>query len=243
MDLTKAQWDFQNDGEFLLVDKPLDWSSFDVVKKIKRLFDVRRVGHAGTLDPKASGLLIVCTGRKTKTLDSFQAYEKEYVGTFELGVRTPSFDSETDVTEKKDYTSVDRAALEQAMTRFVGTLRQKPPMFSASKFEGTPLYILARRGAVVERQEKEIRVREFTITSLASPIVEFRIVCSKGTYVRTLIDDLGLALGCGCTLRSLRRTRIGPYTVEDALSIDDLAKLSGTLERNKQVYEIGEPAS
>ncbi len=244
MDLTKTQWDFQNAGEFFLVDKPLDWSSFDVVKKIKNLFNVRRVGHAGTLDPKASGLLIVCTGRKTKTLDSYQACEKEYTGIFELGVRTPSFDSETNVTETRDFSFVDKQLLECTLKKFVGKLRQRPPMYSASKFDGTPLYILARKGASVDRPEKEIHVSEFSATGFASPMVEFRIVCSKGTYVRTLVDDVGLALGCGCTLRSLRRTRIGPYKVGDALKIEDLAKLSRSLkDRSEQVYEVGEPAS
>ena len=241
---SKNEWDFQNAGEFLLVDKPLDWSSFDVVKKIKVLFGVRRVGHAGTLDPKASGLLIICTGRKTKTLDSYQAFEKEYTGSFELGVRTPSCDSETMVVESRDFSFVSRQLLDETAMKFVGRLLQKPPMYSAAKFDGKPLYVFARKGATVDRPEKEIEVSNFSITGFTSPLVEFRIVCSKGTYVRTLVDDLGRELGCGCTLRSLRRTRIGAYKVEDALSIEDLVGLGRLLkERSEQVYEVREPAA
>lgn len=244
MDRTKDQWDFQNIGEFLLVDKPLDWSSFDVVKKIKVLFHVRRVGHAGTLDPKASGLLIVCTGRKTKTLDSYQAFEKEYTGSFELGVRTPSCDSETRVMESKDFSFVTRQLLDRTLLKFIGKLRQKPPMYSASKFDGKPLYIFARKGTTVDRPEKDIEVSEFSITDFTGALVEFKIVCSKGTYVRTLVDDLGLELGCGCTLRSLRRTRIGPFKVEDALSIEDLVRLGRTVKEGSElVYEVGEPSA
>lgn len=243
MDISKAQWDFEESGEFLLVDKPIDWSSFDVVKKIKVLFNVRRVGHAGTLDPKATGLLIICTGKKTKTLDSFQMEQKEYTGSFELGVRTPSFDSETAVIETKDFTHVSRELLDAAIRKFIGRIWQTPPMYSAAKIDGKPLYLYARKGKSVERLPKEIVISDFTVTGFSLPMVEFKVVCSKGTYIRTLVEDLGVQLGCGCTLRSLRRTRIGPYRVEDALSIDDLVTLRRTIEsRHEQHYEVSEPA-
>ena len=229
MDLSKINWDFQESGELLLVDKPLDWSSFDVVKKIKILFNVKRVGHAGTLDPKATGLLIICTGRKTKTLDSFQNEQKEYTGSFELGARTPSFDSETQVIETKAFSHISQDLLDGAVKKFTGKIWQKPPMYSAAKFDGKPLYLYARKGKSVDRLAKEIEISDFRITGLSPPIVNFKVVCSKGTYVRTLVEDLGIELGCGCTLRSLRRTRIGNYSVEDALSIEDLVTLRRTI--------------
>ena len=243
MEPTKIDWDFQEDGEFLLVDKPLDWSSFDVVKKIKVLFNVRRVGHAGTLDPKATGLLIICTGRKTKTLDSFQLEEKEYSGIFELGSRTPSFDSETQVIETNDYTSVTEDVLDQAIKKFTGKIWQTPPMYSAAKIDGKPLYLYARKGKTVERSVREIEIFDFRVTRFSPPMVEFNVVCSKGTYIRTLVEDIGIELACGCTLRSLRRTRIGAYRVEKAMSIDDLIALRQTLgSRLQQHYEVSEPA-
>jgi tRNA pseudouridine55 synthase len=241
--LIKDHWDFEDVGEFLLVDKPFDWSSFDVVKKIKVLFKLRKVGHAGTLDPKATGLLIICTGRKTKTLDSFQLEEKEYSGSFELGARTPSSDSETQVIETREFSNVSQEIVEQALTKFTGKIWQTPPMYSAAKFEGKPLYRYARKGKSVERTAKEIEVIDFRITKFAPPMVDFNVVCSKGTYIRTLVEDLGLELGCGCTLRSLRRTRIGGYRVEDAMSIPDLVTLRQTLEnRRQQHHEVSEPA-
>jgi tRNA pseudouridine55 synthase len=243
MEPSKIQWDFQDNGEFLLVDKPLDWSSFDVVKKIKVLFSVRRVGHAGTLDPKATGLLIICTGKKTKTLDSFQSEEKEYTGSFELGVRTASFDSETQVLETKDFAHVTENVLDLAVKRFTGKILQTPPMFSAAKIDGKPLYLYARKGKSVDRAAREIEIHDFQITGFFPPMVDFKVICSKGTYIRTLVEDLGRELGCGCTLRSLRRTRIGTHRVEDAMSIEDLMVLRQALEsRAPQSYEVSEPA-
>lgn len=237
------RWDFQENGEMLLVDKPLDWTSFDVVKKIRSLFNVRKVGHAGTLDPKATGLLIVCTGKQTKTLDLFLNAEKEYTGTFELGVRTPSCDSETEVIETKSYAHVTPKLLDQAITKFKGKVLQTPPMYSAAKKDGKPLYWYARDGKNVERSAREIEVMDFRITKCSFPMIDFTVVCSKGTYIRTLIDDLGVELGCGCTLRSLRRIRIGSYNVEHAMTIQDLMSLRQTLEsRYRQHDEVGQPA-
>ena len=243
MDPSNHLWDFQGEGEFLLVDKPIDWTSFDVIKKIKVLFNVKRVGHAGTLDPKATGLLIICTGNKTKSLDSFQNEQKEYTGTFEVGARTPSFDSETAVIETRDFSHVDAELLEHAIRTFIGTILQTPPMYSAAKVDGKPLYVYARRGKNVDRSPKEVTIHDFQITGMSLPMVNFKIVCSKGTYVRTLAEDLGKELGCGCTLRSLRRTQIGSWRVENAYSIGDLINLRRTLEsRREQPHEIGEPA-
>jgi tRNA pseudouridine55 synthase len=240
----KTLQDFREEGEILLIDKPLDWTSFDVVRKVRNLFGVKKVGHAGTLDPKATGLLIVCTGRKTRAINTFVVDEKEYVGSFELGVRTPSLDSETDVSEKREYTHISKEMLEEAAGQFVGTISQKPPMYSAAKTGGKPLYAYARKGEIVERLSREVEIREFGITEFASPMVHFRVVCSKGTYVRTLVDDLGMALGCGCTLRSLRRVRIGAYSVGDALGIEDLVSLRKTLEgSDRMAYEVSESAS
>ncbi len=237
------KWDFRETGEVLLVDKPVDWTSFDVVKKIRVLFDVHRVGHAGTLDPKATGLLIVCTGRMTKSILTFQETEKEYTGTFELGVMTPSFDSETEVTERRDYSHVTVEQLERSTKHFVGRTLQTPPMFSATKFDGRPLYAYARKGEVVERAAREISITDFALTGVRLPFVDFRVVCSKGTYIRALIADVGNELGCGCTLRSLRRTRIGTFKVEDAMTIEDLKRLRQSLDLGQHThYEVGEPA-
>lgn len=210
------------DGEVLLIDKPLDWTSFDVVKRIRWTFQLRKAGHAGTLDPKASGLLIVCTGKMTKEIDRFVGLEKEYLGTLELGVRTPSHDSETEVFERRPHEHVSRLQVEEVVKSFLGRQFQTPPMYSAVKHRGRPLYKLARRGRSVEREAKEIEVREYEILRFDPPFADFRIVCSKGTYIRSLVDDAGVKLGCGATLRSLRRTRIGPYHVSDAMTIERL---------------------
>jgi tRNA pseudouridine55 synthase len=211
-----------NGGEILLVDKPKEWTSFDVVHAVRRLLRVRKAGHAGTLDPNATGLLIICTGTKTKSVETFIAYEKEYTGTMELGVRTDSFDSEGAVVARHPWEGVSEGALRVEVARMEGRQMQVPPMYSAAKVAGKPLYRYARKGRTVERTAREIDVKEFTVTALRLPFVDFRIRCSKGTYVRSLVEDLGLHLGCGATLRELRRTRIGPYEVADALTIEDL---------------------
>lgn len=211
-----------DNGEILLIDKPLDWTSFDVVKRIRWTFGVKKAGHAGTLDPKATGLLIVCTGKKTKEIDRFVGLEKEYRGTMELGVRTPSHDSETEVVERREIQGVTLETLQSVAGEFVGKQLQTPPMYSAVKLRGKPLYKYARRGKSVEREPKEIEIVEFEVTKFEPPFAEFRVVCSKGTYIRSLVDDVGQRLGCGATLRSLRRLRIGPYHVDRALTIEEL---------------------
>lgn len=232
---TNDSWDFNGAGEMLLVDKPLDWTSFHVVKKVRFLFQASKVGHAGTLDPKATGLLIVCTGKKTKTFDQFVGLEKEYIGTFELGIRTPSYDTETEIIERKDFSGVTLDQLKEAASRFVGKQLQKPPMYSAAKYNGKPLYKFARKGRTVERQAKEIEITQFEIVSFALPMVEFRVVCSKGTYIRSLVDDLGQVLNCGAVLKSLRRTRIGGFHVNDALSIEELERLCDRVRGQKRL--------
>jgi len=243
MEWSKDKWDFQEEGETLFVDKPLDWTSFDVVKKIKTLFNVRKVGHAGTLDPKATGLLIVCTGKKTKSLDSYLDVAKEYTGAFELGVRTPSFDSETKVYEVGDFSHVTPQLLERTIKQFTGKIMQKPPMYSAVKIEGRPLYLYARKGKSINRSAREVEILDFRVTRFSPPLIDFDIICSKGTYIRTLVEDLGIALGCGCTLRSLRRTRIGSVRVEDAMTIDDLISLRDANFGNRQLHhEVSQPA-
>jgi tRNA pseudouridine55 synthase len=206
----------------LLIDKPLDWTSFDVVKKVRFTFQTRKVGHAGTLDPKATGLLIVCTGKRTKEIDQFVGLEKEYTGTLELGIRTPSFDSETEVSERGDSSAITDEAIFAAVAQMIGTQLQMPPMYSALKYGGRPLYRYARAGKTVVREPREILVSAFAIEAIRRPYVDFRVVCSKGTYVRTLVDDIGQKLGCGASLSALRRTRIGQFHVDDATTIEQL---------------------
>jgi len=235
----KIAWDFHDQGETLLVDKPRDWSSFDVVKKIRSLFHIRKVGHAGTLDPGATGLLIVCTGKQTKKMSLFVDMEKEYEGSFLLGVRTPSCDSETEVSERKDASYVTQELLVATIESFLGRQDQIPPMYSATKYGGSPLYLIARQGKTVERASKEIEIKEFQIVEYEQQLLKFRIVCSKGTYIRTLIDDLGMKLGCGATLQELRRTRIGAHSVKNAFSIEELIELRDILDRRQhRAYEV-----
>jgi tRNA pseudouridine55 synthase len=213
------------EDRLLLIDKPADWTSFDVVHRLRSLLHVRKVGHAGTLDPKATGLMLVCTGRWTKRIEEFVSYEKEYEGTLELGVRTDTFDSEGNVLEVRDAGRVTEEQLRSAARHMIGVQEQVPPMFSAVKYQGKPLYEYARRGKTVPRTARVIEVFEFDITRVAMPFADFRTVCSKGTYVRSLIDALGQRLECGATLRSLRRTRIGPYHIAQALTIEQVADL------------------
>ena len=217
-----SERDALTEGQMLLIDKPLDWTSFDVVKKVRATFKMRKVGHAGTLDPKATGLLIVCTGKCTKEIDQFVGLEKEYTGTFELGIRTPSFDSETAVSERCDFSAVTDEAVHAVIEQMIGVQMQLPPMYSALKYGGRPLYRYARAGRTVVHEPREIFISAFVVEAIRRPVVDFRVVCSKGTYVRTLVDDIGQKLGCGASLISLRRTRIGQYHVNDATTIEQL---------------------
>lgn len=219
-------WDFNGKGEVFLVDKPIDWTSFDVVKRIRSAQHIQKIGHAGTLDPKATGLLILCTGPKTKSIVSFVSLEKEYIGTMEIGVKTASFDSESPVIEEADYSAVTEEMVRNTATSFLGIQDQIPPMFSAVKVKGKPLYKYARKGKTVERSPKQIEVRDFTVTNIQLPYIGFRIVCSKGTYIRSLVDDFGRKLNCGATLRSLKRTRIGNHALGDAFDVSTFLNVS-----------------
>lgn len=217
--------DFEK-GEVLLVDKPLDWTSFDVVHRVRDLFHVKKVGHAGTLDPKATGLLILCTGKKTKEINSFTGQEKEYEGIMQLGATTASFDSETPEEEQKDCLSIGKKQVVEVFSSFIGLQLQVPPMYSAVKYGGKPLYKYARKGRSLEREPREITVSEFALIKMELPYLHFRVVCSKGTYIRSLVDECGRKLGCGAYLKELRRTRIGNLSLDQALHIEDLYSLS-----------------
>ena len=226
-DLTPAPapaFDFEA-GEVLLVDKPLTWSSFDVVRKVKNTLRIKKIGHAGTLDPLATGLLILCTGKKTKEIDQIQAQEKEYTGTFRLGQTTASFDLETPVDAELPYAHLTEAEIRAATVQFIGLLDQTPPLFSAVKVNGERAYEVARRGGEAEIKSKQITIREFELTRIALPEVDFRVSCTKGTYIRSLARDFGAALGCGAHLTKLVRTRIGEYQLADALTMQAVEAL------------------
>lgn len=223
--------DFQK-GRVLLVDKPLEWTSFDVVNKLrgtlqhlkdkegKKPFKKIKVGHAGTLDPLATGLLIVCTGAATKTIDRLMGLEKEYTGTFFIGASTPSFDKETEVNSKFDTSHITDEILENTTQQFTGTLLQIPPAHSATIISGERAYEKARRGEEVIMPAKQITISAFEIVKVEMPIVHFKVVCSKGTYIRSLANDFGQALQSGAYLNSLCRTRIGDLTLSNAKSVD-----------------------
>ncbi len=224
MDASFPPFDFET-GEVLLLDKPLTWTSFDVVRKVKNTLRIKKIGHAGTLDPLATGLLILCTGKKTKEIDLIQAQEKEYTGTFRLGQTTPSFDLETPVDVELPFEHLSEAAVRAATAPFTGLVEQTPPLFSAVKVNGERAYEVARRGEEAVIKSKQVTIKEFEITRLALPEVDFRVVCSKGTYIRSLARDFGAALGCGAHLTKLVRTRIGNYQLAEALNIEQLEAL------------------
>lgn len=207
------------EGKVILIDKPLQWTSFDVVKKIRILTGVSKVGHAGTLDPLATGLLIVCTGKFTKRINEFMAAEKEYTGSFTLGSVTPTYDLESEPVFQSDSDHLSKEMIIDATRKFIGEIFQIPPAHSAIKKGGTPSYILARKGKEVNLEPRKISISKFEITEITLPNVNFRVVCSTGTYIRSLAFDFGNALGCGGYLSSLRRTRIGEFTVGQAESI------------------------
>ncbi|WP_375417770.1 tRNA pseudouridine(55) synthase TruB [uncultured Hymenobacter sp.] len=208
------------EGEILLLDKPLTWTSFDVVRKVKNALRIAKIGHAGTLDPLATGLLILCTGKKTKQIDLIQAQEKEYAGTFRLGQTTPSFDLETAVDAEQPFAHLTAAEIEAAAASFLGVIEQTPPLFSAVKVDGRRAYELARKGETeTVIKSKTVEIKTFELTRIALPEIDFRVVCSKGTYIRSLARDLGAALGCGAHLTHLVRTRIGAFRLEDALTL------------------------
>jgi tRNA pseudouridine55 synthase len=206
----------------LLINKPLGWTSFDVVNKLRHKLKIKKIGHAGTLDPLATGLLIICTGRMTKRIDEFQAQEKEYTGTFTLGQTSASYDLETEISQQQDISFLDDHSINEATKRFIGTIQQVPPRHSAIRINGKRAYALARNGKDPELKPREVFIKEFVVTKIEKPEVEFRIVCSKGTYIRSLARDFGEALGTVALLSELCRTRIGEFKLSDALSIDQV---------------------
>jgi len=223
--MIRTEEDFKN-GQVLLIDKPLEWTSFQVVNKlrwhIKQRFKLKKikVGHAGTLDPLATGLLIICTGKQTKEIHTYQGQKKEYTGTFSIGATTPSYDLETEVNETFSTNHITEALLKETTKQFLGEIWQKPPIFSAIKKDGKRLYELARKGETTEIKARAVTVSEFEITNINLPKVDFRVVCSKGTYIRSLAYDFGKALHSGAHLSALRRTKIGDFSVEKSASIE-----------------------
>lgn len=217
--------DYQN-GKVLLIDKPLNWTSFQVVNKlrweIKRAFKLKKikVGHAGTLDPLATGLLVICTGKMTKQIDTFQAQTKEYTGTIVLGSTTPSYDLETDINKTFPTEHITSELIKETTKQFVGDIQQYPPIFSAIKKDGKRLYEHARAGSEVKIEPRNITIDAFEITNISGLEVDFKVVCSKGTYIRSLANDFGKALQSGAHLSALRRTKIGDFNVIDAVSIE-----------------------
>jgi tRNA pseudouridine55 synthase len=210
------------DGGILLVDKPLDWTSFDVIRSLRKPLGVRKMGHAGTLDPLATGLLILASQRCTKDIERYQAQRKTYIGTIAFGGETASYDAATPVTNERLLGTLMVDDVVAATAAFTGDIEQLPPMYSAVKVDGKRLYTSARKGEEVPREPRHVSVYEFTITGGTLPLLAFRIQCSKGTYVRSLAHDLGQKLGCGAWLAGLRRTAIGEYSVDDAWSVERL---------------------
>jgi len=209
-------------GQTLLIDKPLQWTSFDVVAKIRNTSKVKKIGHAGTLDPLATGLLILCTGKATKTIADLQVQDKSYTLTFCLGAITASYDAEMPPTNFIDPSSIQPQQVALAMQSFWGLQQQIPPAFSAIKKNGKPAYLAARKGIDIKLEPREIRIDTFELTHWESPQeVHAKVVCSKGTYIRSLVHDLGQLLGCGAYLTGLRRTHIGEYSVENAFNLEN----------------------
>lgn len=227
------------EGQLLLVNKPYNWTSFDVVGKLRNSFKPLKlkVGHAGTLDPLATGLLIICTGKMTKQIDSFQAQEKEYTGTLVLGASTPSYDMETDTDQEFDISDITEEQIKNACKQFIGDIQQYPPAHSAIKIDGERLYEKARRGEEVELRSRNVTITEFEITGIALPEINFRVVCSKGTYIRSLVNDFGKALNNGAYLSKLTRTRSGDYKVEDAWEVMELVTAIRELKITSSIIE------
>ena len=218
------------EGQVLLIDKPLHWTSFQAVNKlrweIRQAFNIKKikVGHAGTLDPLATGLLVICTGKMTKQINTFQGQEKEYTGTFVLGSTTPSYDLETEIDNTYPTDHITEMLIHDTTKQFIGKIEQFPPVFSAIKKDGKRLYELARAGEEVEIKSRQVEITEFEITQISNLELQFRVVCSKGTYIRSLAHDFGKALNSGAHLSELRRTRIGDFTVKNALTPEEFIK-------------------
>jgi tRNA pseudouridine55 synthase len=217
--LTPLQEAF-SEGKVLLLDKPLTWTSFDVVAKIRNNIKIKKVGHAGTLDPLATGLLIVCTGKFTKRINEYMGQEKEYLATFTLGATTPTYDLESKPEFVGPFEGITEEACRQTALGFMGDILQIPPIYSAIKQGGKPVYLAARKGLEVKMEPRPVTIRAFDILGVRLPEVDVRVVCTTGTYIRSLAQDFGVALGCGAYLSALRRTRIGDFMVADAQSVE-----------------------
>ena len=211
------------EGKVLLINKPLHWTSFDAVRKIRNIIRIKKVGHAGTLDPLATGLLIICTGKFTKKINEYQAKEKEYTGSFTLGAVTPTYDLESEPQDFKNFDFVTQELLDETAVKFLGEIDQVPPIHSAIKQKGKPVYLAARKGHEVKLEPRKINIKEFEITKMELPVVFFKVVCTTGTYIRSLANDFGAALGCGAYLSSLCRTRIGELTLEQSVTIEEFS--------------------
>ncbi len=224
------------DGEILYIDKPLGWTSFDAVKRVRGALLRRlklkklKVGHAGTLDPLSTGVMIVCTGKATKRIDELQAGVKEYIATLALGATTPSFDLETEIDATYPTAHITRELTEKVLSQFIGRIEQVPPAFSACKIDGKRAYDLARSGQTVDLKAKVLVIDEIELQSFAPDQITIRVVCSKGTYIRALARDIGAALGSGAHLTALRRTRVGDVTLDKCLSVEQAAELIKTVE-------------
>ncbi|MEX2231820.1 MAG: tRNA pseudouridine(55) synthase TruB [Cyclobacteriaceae bacterium] len=209
-------------GRVLLINKPFEWTSFDVVNKLRYRLKIKKIGHAGTLDPLATGLLILCTGKMTKRIEEFMGLEKEYTGKFILGKSTPSHDLETAISEEKDISGITDSQIHETTKALTGNINQLPPMHSAIRVGGKRAYQFARKGQEIHLKHREVEVKTFEITNIQLPEASFRIICSKGTYIRSIARDFGNALGVGAYLTELCRTRIGSFRLEDALTIDEV---------------------
>ncbi len=221
------------EGKMLLIDKPLHWTSFDVVRKVGLLLKIRKVGHAGTLDPLATGLLILCTGKFTKKINEYMAQEKEYTGSFTLGAVTPTYDLESLPENPKDYAEISLEKINETVKKFRGEIDQVPPAYSALKKKGVPMYELARRGEEVNLKPRKVNIQSFEIISVELPLVYFKITCSTGTYIRSIAHDFGQELGCGAYLSELRRTAIGEMNIKDAMTMDGFINMLAGMESTK----------
>jgi tRNA pseudouridine55 synthase len=208
------------EGQVLLINKPLYWTSFDAVRKIRNLVQTKKVGHAGTLDPLATGLLIICTGKFTKKINEYMSKEKEYIGTITLGATTPTYDLESEPENFRPFENITNEMIRNTAMQFTGEIMQVPPVHSAIKIEGKRVYELARSGKNVTLEPRKLFIKEFMITDIALPIVHFKVICSTGTYIRSLAYDFGERLGCGAYLSKLCRTRIGEFNLDDAYTIE-----------------------
>jgi len=237
--ITKQTKDLQSldylSGQVILIDKPVNWTSFDVVAKIRRLIKVKKVGHAGTLDPLATGLLIVCTGKLTKEISKYQEQRKKYSGVITLGKSSPSMDMATEITGNGVTENLTEEKIIEVRNKFLGKIEQVPPMFSAIKHKGKSLYKLARKGKEVEREPRHVEIYSFDITKFDLPDIHFEITCSKGTYIRVIANDFGNELGCGGVLSALRRTEIGEYKVNEACSINEFSSMFNQVENEIKI--------